>query len=91
LAPEDTFPGGVSGDFGFMYFTQNKYADAEPLLLESIKLYEAYPTPLTNNGLITDYMCLSLIRDAAGDKAAAGAYAKKLVDLAIKEHQPSPK
>lgn len=90
LPADDTFPGGVYGDFGFMYFTQKKYSEAEPLLLESMRLYETYPTPYTNNGLVTDYLCLSLIKDQAGDKQAANDYAKKLIDLAIKERQRVP-
>jgi hypothetical protein len=90
LPADDTFPGGVYGDFGFMYFAQKKYSEAEPLLLESMRLYETYPTAYTNNGLVTDYLCLSLIKDQAGDKTAAGDYAKKLIDLALKEHQRTP-
>jgi hypothetical protein len=89
LGAEHPFPGLVKGDVGLLLFTEDNYKDAEPLLLESLKKLEANPISANSNNLITNYMCLALINDKGGSKDKALSYAKKMVDLSIKQRQPA--
>ncbi len=81
LGPNDTFPALVGCDIGLLYFSRKNYSKAEPLLLESTKQLEAHLTPANSNNLITDYVCLALINDKAGNKDKAGSYASFLICL----------
>lgn len=84
LGAEHPFPGLVKGDVGLLFFTEKNYAEAEPLLLDSLKKLESNMTAANSNNLITNYMCLSLINDEGGNKEKALSYAKKMVDLTLK-------
>lgn len=89
LGPQDPFAALVEGDMALVYFFEKNYTRAEPLLLEAIKQLEKHVDAVSTNNLITDYMCLTIIRDEAGKTAEAQAYAKKLVDLAVKQDAES--
>lgn len=83
--PTDTYLAAVEGDFGMVYFMDKNYAKAEPLLLDSIKSMEANLTYAISNNLISNYICMSLIRDKQGKTKEAANYALKYVELAKKQ------
>ena len=87
LPKTDTFVAAINGDFAIYYFDKKDYKKAEPLFMSSIAEFEANPTPAMANNLISDYLCMSLIKDKSGDKESAGMYARKLVALSLKQQQ----
>ncbi|MBI2809994.1 MAG: hypothetical protein HYX67_04095 [Candidatus Melainabacteria bacterium] len=91
LGADDTYAAYVGGDLGILNFIDNKYSDAENYLLPAIKQLESHLTPAISNNLIADYLCITLIRSKSTketEKAEASKYAKKLIDLVIKQRQP---
>jgi len=84
FGPTETFQALVEGDMGLVYFYENNFEKAEPLLLDSMNQLKANLTAAVANNLITDYMCLTLINNKRGNTDDAKKYAKELVDLAIK-------
>ncbi len=91
LGADDTYAAYVGGDLGILNFIDNKYNDAESYLLPAIKQLESHLTPAITNNLIADYLCMTLIRSKSTketEKAEASTYAKKLIDLVIKQRQP---
>lgn len=85
--PTETYLAAVEGDFGMVYFNEKNYEKAEPLLLDSARLMEANLTYAISNNLISNYLCLSLIRDNQGNKEEAAKYASKLVDIAKRQRE----
>ncbi len=81
LGPDDNFPALIAGDFGTFLYSEGDYEHAEPLLLTSIAHLEHHPNPAIINNLISDYFCITLIRDSQQRTAEAAGYAKRLVDL----------
>ncbi len=93
LGADDTYTALVEGDLGILRFNEKNYDAAQLNLLSAIKQLEAHLTPASSNNLIADYLCMTLIRDSSDnktDKGEASAYAKKLVDLTVKQRQPFP-
>jgi hypothetical protein len=91
LGADDTYAANVAGDLGILNFMDNKYDDAENYLLPAIKQLEAHLTPAVSNNLIADYLCMTLMRNKStkeAEKNEASSYAKKLIDLAVKQRQP---
>ncbi len=88
LGPEDNYRAGLEGDLGILYFNEKDYKTAEPFLLRAIKQLEDHLTPAISNNLIANYLCMTIIRDHENNKAEAGAYAKKLMDLVARQRQP---
>jgi len=84
FGPTETFQALVEGDMGLVYFYENNYEKAEPLLLDSMKQLEEHLTAAVANNLVTDYLCLTLINNKRGNTEDAKKYAKELVELAIK-------
>jgi hypothetical protein len=87
LGVDDAFPAGVTGDIGLYYFNKHDYTRATPLITESTSQFESHLTPANSNSLLADYICMTLIRDKAGNKTEAEAYAKKTIDLVLKQRQ----
>jgi len=88
LGPDDIFSAGVEGDIGLYYFNKQDYVRAAPFMTEAIAQLESHLTPANSNNLVAAYMCMALIRDKAGDKTEAETYAKKSIDLTLKQRQP---
>jgi hypothetical protein len=88
LPPDETFTASVNGDFGIYYFDKGDFKKAEPLLVSSMKEFEAHLTPAIYNNLLSDYICLALIRDKQGKKDDAVSYMRKLADLSTQQSQP---
>jgi hypothetical protein len=87
--PDETFTASVNGDFGIYYFDKKDFKKAEPLLLSSMNQFEAHLTPAIYNNLLSDYICMALIRDKQGKKDDAVSYMRKLADLSAKQQQPA--
>jgi tetratricopeptide (TPR) repeat protein len=85
--PTETYLAAVEGDFGMVYFNDKDYAKAEPMLLDSARLMEANLTYAISNNLISNYLCLSLIKDSQGKTEEAAKYASKLVDIAKRQRE----
>jgi tetratricopeptide (TPR) repeat protein len=85
LGPKSSYAALVEGNMALVYFFEKNYSRAEPLLLEAIKHLEKHVDGDSTNILITNYMCMAIIRDNGGKTAEAQTYAKKLVDLAVKQ------
>ena len=85
--PDDVYSALVEGDMGLIYCYEKDYEKAEPLLLYASKRLEENLSAAHANNLVTSYMCLALINDKRGKTEEAKIYAKKLVDLAIKQRQ----
>ncbi len=87
LGAEDTFPGLVKGDIGLLFFFENNYADAEEYIVDALKKVEPHLTAANSNNVLSSFMCLALIYDKTGNKEKSLEYAKKAVDLAIRQRQ----
>ncbi len=87
LNSDDTFPGLVKGDIGLLFFFENNYADAEEYVVDALKKVEPHLTAANSNNVLSSFMCLALIYDKTGNKDKSLEYAKKAVDLAIRQRQ----
>ncbi len=87
LGAEDTFLGLVKGDIGLFFFFENNLPEAEKYIVDALKRVEPHMTASNSNNILSSYMCLTLIYDKTNEKEKALQYAKKAVDLAIKQRQ----
>ncbi len=87
LGPEDTFAGLVKGDIGLLFFFENNFTDAEKYVVDALNKVEPHLTAANSNNVLSSFMCLALIYDKTGNKEKSLEYAKKAVDLAIKQRQ----
>ncbi len=87
LGPDETYSAAINGDFAIYHFSHKDYKQAEALFLSSISDFEKNLSPSVYNNLITNYLCMSLIRDKQEKKDEAVSYAKKLIDLSMKSHE----
>lgn len=85
LGADDPYVALVGGDVGLFYFFEKDYGKAEPLFLDAIRRLEAHLTAKNSNNLVSNYLCMALIRDKEGKEAEAASYSKKLVDLVVKQ------
>lgn len=87
LGAEDTFLGLVKGDIGLLFFFENNYPDAETYVLDALTKVEPHMTAANSNNVLSSYMCLALIYDKTSKNEKALEFAKKAVELAIKQRQ----
>jgi tetratricopeptide (TPR) repeat protein len=87
LGAEDTFLGLVKGDIGLLFFFENNYPDAETYVLDALTKVEPHMTAANSNNVLSSYMCLALIYDKTSKNDKALEFAKKAVELAIRQRQ----
>ncbi len=55
--------------------------------MDALKTLEPHLTVANSNNVLSSYMCLALIYDKSGKKEQSLEFAKKAVDLAVKQRQ----